>query len=386
MMQTIKGTIHCKYNSKFIESVKMMKLYGKLFVFILLLMWSSGVSAQKGSRITTVVIDAGHGGKDPGALGKHSREKDVALAVALKTGHYIEKYLPDVKVIYTRKDDRFVELYKRAEIANKNNADFFISIHCNSNPSPKPYGAETYVMGLHKSNANLNVAMTENAAIMFEDDAGKTYNGFDAKSAESYIRFSLFQGEYLDQSQQLAYDIQRQFHDRVGRNDRGVHQAGFLVLWRTAMPGVLVELGYLSNPTEEKFLMSEQGQVFMASAIYRAFKEYKLNYEKENKVVATPEKKAGSSSKTNLIYKVQFYTSRRNISLSARRFKGLNEVKVYRQNGLYKYTTGNYSTLDRANQYLEKIKQAGFNDAFVVIFKDGKRISLEEAKRIKNRH
>ena len=136
MMQTIKGTIHCKYNSKFIEFVKMMKLYGKLFVFILLLMWSSGVSAQKGSRITTVVIDAGHGGKDPGALGKHSREKDVALAVALKTGHYIEKYLPDVKVIYTRKDDRFVELYKRAEIANKNNADFFISIHCNSNPSP----------------------------------------------------------------------------------------------------------------------------------------------------------------------------------------------------------------------------------------------------------
>lgn len=292
MMQTIKGTIHCKYNSNFIQSIKMWKLGGNIFALLFVMIFlSSQALAQKGSRITTVVIDAGHGGKDPGAMGKHSKEKDITLAVALKTGHYIEKYLPDVKVIYTRKDDRFVPLYKRAEIANKNKADFFISIHCNANKSSGPFGAETYVMGLHKSKANLDVAMMENASIMFEDNAGTTYDGFDPSLPQSYIQFTLFQSEYLDQSLQLAYDIQRQFKDRVGRRDRGVHQAGFLVLWKTAMPGVLVELGYLSNPTEEKFLLSEKGQVYLASAIYRAFKEYKQEFEKQNKVVAKAETK-----------------------------------------------------------------------------------------------
>ncbi|NOX87317.1 MAG: N-acetylmuramoyl-L-alanine amidase [Chlorobi bacterium] len=346
-----------------------------------MIFFSSGVNGQRGSKITTVVIDAGHGGKDPGALGKHSREKEITLAVALKTGHYIEKYLPDVKVIYTRKDDRFVGLYKRAEIANKNKADFFISIHCNSNKSPTPYGAETYVMGLHKSKANLDVAMMENAAIMFEADAGKTYDGFDATSAESYIQFSLFQSEYLDQSLQLAYDIQRQFHDRVGRRDRGVHQAGFLVLWKTAMPGVLVELGYLSNPTEEKFLMSEKGQIYLASAIYRAFKEYKLEYEKQNEIVKKPEKKV--PVKSNLNYRVQFFTNKKKIPLTNRRFKKTDDVQVYHQNGLYKYTSGEFSTLDSANRHLKKIKKAGFKDAFVVVFNGQERISFEEAKKLK---
>ena len=381
MIQTIKGTIHCKYNSNFIRSIKMKKLIQNIFVFILAMSFiSSPALAQRGSRITTVVIDAGHGGKDPGALGKHSREKDITLAVALKTGHYIEKYLPDVKVIYTRKDDRFIPLYKRAEIANKNKADFFISIHCNSNNSPKPYGSETYVMGLHKSNANLNVAMMENAAIMFEDNAGETYDGFDATAPESYIQFSLFQSEYLDQSLQLAYDIQRQFHDRVGRKDRGVHQAGFLVLWKTAMPGVLVELGYLSNPTEEKFLLSEKGQVYLASAIYRAFKEYKQDFEKQNKVVANAETK---TPKPDLKYKVQFYTSKRKLPLTNRRFKKVDDVQMYDQNGIYKYTSGEFSTLDSANVHLNKVKEAGFKDAFVVVFKEGKRITLKEAKQLK---
>ncbi len=382
MIQTIKGTIHCKYNSNFKYSISMMKLSCKIIVLtIAMIFFSSVVKGQRGSKITTVVIDAGHGGKDPGAMGKHTREKDITLAVALKTGYYIEKYLPDVKVIYTRKDDRFVGLYKRAEIANKNKADFFISIHCNSNQSSKPYGAETYVMGLHKSKANLDVAMMENAAIMFEADAGKTYDGFDARSAESYIQFSLFQSEYLDQSLQLAYDIQRQFHDRVGRKDRGVHQAGFLVLWKTAMPGVLVELGYLSNPTEEKFLMSKEGQVYMASAIYRAFKEYKLEFEKQNKVVARAETK--NKTKPELKYRVQFYTNKKNIPLTNRRFKKVNDVRVYQQNGLYKFTSGEFSTPDSANRHLKTVKNAGFKDAFVVVFNGQKRISLKEAKQLK---
>ncbi len=381
MMQTIKGTIHCKYNSNFIQSIKMWKLGGNIFALLFVMIFlSSQALAQKGSRITTVVIDAGHGGKDPGAMGKHSKEKDITLAVALKTGHYIEKYLPDVKVIYTRKDDRFVPLYKRAEIANKNKADFFISIHCNANKSSGPFGAETYVMGLHKSKANLDVAMMENASIMFEDNAGTTYDGFDPSLPQSYIQFTLFQSEYLDQSLQLAYDIQRQFKDRVGRRDRGVHQAGFLVLWKTAMPGVLVELGYLSNPTEEKFLLSEKGQVYLASAIYRAFKEYKQEFEKQNKVVAKAETK---TTRPDLKYRVQFYTNKKNIPLTNRRFKKVSDVQVYQQNGMYKYTSGEFSTPDSANVHLKTVKKAGFKDAFVVVFKEGKRITLKEAKQLK---
>jgi len=344
--------------------------------------------AQKGSKIKTVVIDAGHGGKDPGALGKHSREKDIALAVALKTGSYIEKYLHDVKVIYTRKDDRFIELYKRAEIANKNNADFFISIHCNSNQSSQPYGAETYVMGLHKSKANLDVAMTENAAIMFENNASETYGGFDAGSAESYIQFSLFQDEYLDQSLELANDIQEQFRDRVKRKDRGVHQAGFLVLWRTAMPGVLIELGYLSNPTEEKYLMSEEGQVYLASAIYRAFKKYKQDFEKENTVVAKqPPVKADTVTikEEGLNYRIQFYTSPKKLPLTDKRFNKVGDINVYQQNGLYKYTTGSFKTMKDANKQLKKIKKTAFSDAFIVAFNGSKRISIKEAKRLEKR-
>jgi N-acetylmuramoyl-L-alanine amidase len=349
------------------------------------------VKAQKGSRITTVVIDAGHGGKDPGALGKHSREKDIALAVALKTGKYIEQYLPDVKVIYTRHTDRFIELYKRAQIANKAGADFFISIHCNSNPDKRAYGTETYAMGLHKSKANLNVAMMENAAITFEDDAGDTYEGFDANSPESYIRFTLFQNIFLDQSLELANKIEKQFKERVGRKSRGVHQAGFLVLWRTAMPGVLVELGFLSNPAEEKFLLSEKGQVFMASAIYRGFKAYKLAYEKENKPASVEEiVKEGNlpdeskKAPARLDYRVQFYTSPMQLELSSPRFKNLPGLSYYLHNGLYKYTSGHFSTLNKAIKHQSMVRNKGFSDAFIVPFVNNNRITLTQAEKIES--
>ncbi|MCF6341811.1 MAG: N-acetylmuramoyl-L-alanine amidase [Bacteroidales bacterium] len=345
--------------------------------------------AQKGSRITTVVIDAGHGGKDPGALGKHSKEKNIALAVALKTGKYIEEYLPDVKVIYTRSTDRFVELYKRAAIANEANADFFISIHCNSNNDSRAYGSETYAMGLHKSNANLNVAMKENAAITFEEDAGNAYEGFDANSPESYIRFSLFQNIFLDQSLELANKIEKQFKDHVGRKSRGVHQAGFLVLWRTAMPGVLVELGFLSNPTEERFLLSDKGQVYMASAIYRAFKSYKLEFEKENKPVRLNEIVENGNlpggtieNKGKLDYRIQFYTSPIQLVLSDPRFKNLPGLAYYLHNGVYKYTSGHFSTLERAIKHQKIVRDKGFTDAFVVPFTGKKRITLKQAGEI----
>ena len=349
------------------------------------------VKAQKGSKIRTVVIDAGHGGKDPGAMGKHSREKHIALAIALQTGKYIEKYLPDVAVIYTRKDDRFIPLHTRAEIANKNNADFFISIHCNSNPNTKAYGSETYTMGLHKSDANLGTAMLENAAILFEDDAEEQYEGFDANSNESYIRFSLFQNEYQDESNLLAAYVQGQFKSRVGRRDRGVNQAGFLVLWRTAMPGVLIELGFISNPTEEKFLMSEKGQSYMASAIYRAFRDYKVEFEKENQVVEivepeiiqleeqpSPEKIEG------LNYRVQFFTNRTKVSLSIPRYEGLMDLYVYEQYGLFKYTTGKFKSLNKAKQHLKDVKARRFSDAFIVYFNNDIRISKEEYEQMQS--
>ncbi len=365
----------------------MKRLLRIAIVFVLTFGALFHLNAQKGSRITTVVIDAGHGGKDPGAVGKHSKEKNIALAVALKTGKYIEENLPDVKVIYTRSTDRFVELYKRAQIANKANADFFISIHCNSNQNSRAYGTETYAMGLHKSNANLNVAMKENAAITFEKDAGDTYEGFDANSPESYIRFTLFQNIFLDQSLDLANKIEKQFKERVGRKSRGVHQAGFLVLWRTAMPGVLVELGFLSNPTEEKFLLSEKGQVYMASAIYRGFKTYKLEFEKENKPLEVKEiiengnpAAEAKAAVGKLDYRIQFYTSPMQLALSSPRFKNLPTLSYYLHNGMYKYTSGHFSSLDQALKHQKLVRQKGFADAFIVSFFEGERITLSQAR------
>ena len=365
-----------------------------LFVLLLVFSGSNLSNAQAGSKINTIVIDAGHGGKDPGALGKRSKEKDIALAVALKTGAYIEKNLPDVKVVYTRKDDRFIPLHKRAEIANKNNADFFLSIHCNAAESSKASGAETYIMGLHKDEQNLNVAMKENAAILFEENADDEYSGFDANSVESYIQFSLLQNENLDQSSALADNIQKQFKDRVGRKDRGVYQAGFLVLWRTAMPGVLIELGYISNAEEEKFLNSENGQVYMASAIYRAFRDYKKEYEKENdrpkpvvRKVEKPEPKTAASehkTATGLNYRVQFYTNPRQIVLKDKRFKGVPDLEVYYHNGMYKYTSGRFNTMDEAKARVPLIKSLGFTDAFVGAFNGNERISFERARQIES--
>jgi N-acetylmuramoyl-L-alanine amidase len=353
-------------------------------VFFLVFHYTGVIRAQ--NKITTVVIDAGHGGKDPGAMGKHSREKDITLKVALKTGHYIEKYLKDVKVIYTRKTDRFVELKKRTKIANDNKADVFISIHCNSSRSSAPYGAETYTMGLHKDKANLDVAMMENAAILLEDNAKDEYGGFNPNAPESYIELSLLKDENLDQSLELASLVQKQFKDRVGRKDRGVNQAGFLVLWRATMPSILIELGFLSNPTEERFLNSEEGQAYMASAIYRAFKEFKIAYEKEN-VVQGEEKTehiAKTQPKSGLNYRIQFYTNPRSVPLTDKRFRALDDVSSYYHNGLYKYTSGHYKTLAEAERHLKKVRNKGYGDAFIVPFSGDKRISPAEAREMEH--
>ena len=369
------------------------------------------------TRIDRVVIDAGHGGEDPGALGKHSREKDIVLAIALKTGEYIEKNMPDVNVIYTRKSDVFIELYKRAQIANESHADLFISIHCNANPRTSPYGAETYVMGLHKSEDNLEVAKLENAAILLESDYTANYEGFDPNSDEAYIVFNLYQNIFLDQSLSMAVNVQEQFRERVGRNDRGVKQAGFLVLYRTTMPGVLIETGFLSNTEEERYLMSEEGQVYLASAIYRAFRDYKnkmessasdllsgaeKNREKPDLPKTPPEKTTSkpdksmnpapsekpatkpsdspAASRDNVFFRVQFYSSSERLPLNSKLFKGIQDVREYSHGGLYKYTTGNESTLEKASTLCKTIRSMGFNDAFVVAFQNEMRITLDKAR------
>lgn len=237
-------------------------------------------SQNNEGKLKKVVIDAGHGGKDPGCVGKIINEKKVALNIALKLGSYIKQNMPEVEVIYTRDGDYFIELNERAAIANRANADLFISIHANAQPKgSNVYGTETFVMGLHRSDANLEVAKRENSVIKYEDNFESQYDGFDPNDPSSYIALALMQSANLDQSLYFAAKVEDQFKNRVGRSSRGVKQAGFLVLYKTTMPSVLIEAGFLTNRNEEKFLATDQGQDYMASAIYRAFKEYKKDID-----------------------------------------------------------------------------------------------------------
>jgi N-acetylmuramoyl-L-alanine amidase len=228
--------------------------------------------------LRTVVIDAGHGGKDPGCHGKSVQEADIALSVALELGRVITENMPGVKVVYTRQRDEFIELHDRAAIANKYKADLFISLHCNSGPTLIA-GTETYTMGLHAAEGNLEVAKRENSVILKEENYKNKYEGFDPNSPQGHILFSLYQNAYIENSLVFASKIENQFQARLGRSSRGVKQAGLLVLWKTSMPSVLVEIGFLTNAKEEKYLNNKTNQVYIASGIYRALKEYKADIE-----------------------------------------------------------------------------------------------------------
>lgn len=340
-------------------------------------------------HVNTVVLDAGHGGRDPGALGSYSKEKDITLAIALKAGAYIEEHLPDVRVIYTRKDDTFVELHKRASIANSNEADLFISIHCNANRSSAPYGSETYVMGLHKTEDNLEVAKLENKAILKEENYADMYQGFDPDQDEDYITLTMFQDAFLDQSTKFAKALQDQFRERVKIKDRGVKQAGFLVLHQTAMPGVLVETGFLSNPRDENYLNSEKGQVYIASAIYRAFRDYKNDVERsDNKAqpVATHQELI-PTPEPEILFRVQIATFDTPKPLNHKKFRGADYIMEYYHNGIFKYTAGKFDNISDAVDYMNELKkEKKFRDCFVVAFKDNERISVDEARTLlKNR-
>jgi len=259
--------------------------YLRILSFMLIILVFSSFQTLNSSKfyVKTIVIDAGHGGHDPGAVYGGIHEKNVALAISLELGRIISENMPDVKVLYTRNKDEFIGLLERAEFANKNNASLFLSIHCNASENTTAFGTETFVMGLAKDEANLNVAMKENSVIKLEEDYEVKYEGFDPNSPEAYIIFSLIQDAFQNQSTSLAAKIEHDFSSRVGRKSRGVKQAGLFVLWRTSMPSVLIETGFISNQKERDFLTSKTGQVYLASAIFRAFRGYREELEGSSK-------------------------------------------------------------------------------------------------------
>jgi N-acetylmuramoyl-L-alanine amidase len=359
--------------------------------------FTQGKGSETLNKKIKVVLDAGHGGQDTGAIGKNAKEKDIVLSITLKVGAYIEKYLPQVEVIYTRKTDVFIPLNERAQIANNNNADLFISIHANSNPNTKPSGTETFAMGLHKTQGNLEVAKKENSVIVFEEDYNVKYEGFDPKSAESYIIFSLMQNTHLDQSLLLASYVQDEFREKALRKDRGVKQAGFLVLWNTSMPSILVETGFISHAEEEAYLMSDQGQEFLASAIYRAVKKYirEINADEsllipvsetnlatatntetnhENGVEQTPNT---SSNAASIEFRVQITSSSKQIQPNHPVFDGFNDIFEFQENGLFKYATGLFSDYQSVKNYQLSLKDK-FPGAFIVAFQNNKKIDLKK--------
>jgi len=346
------------------------------------------IAAKSGPKTDgkwVIVIDPGHGGRDPGALGSFSREKDINLAIALKTGRYLKENLPNATVIYTRDNDSTVDLIERPRIANKNKADLFISIHTNWAKSKSVAGSETFVMGHTKDQANLEVAMKENEVILLEEDYSTKYAGFDPKSPESYIMFTLMQNVFLEQSTELAAKIQNQFNTRVNRRDRGVKQAGFWVLYNTTMPAVLIETGFITNPEEEKYLNSEQGQDYLASAIFRACRDFLNEIESKSEISAarnTGPAVTGSSgintAAGKMVFMVQIATTSARREIRPDNFKGLRDIVEIEEQERFKYATGSFDEYHDAVKYRKEI-EAFYPDAFVVAVKDNKILPLQQA-------
>jgi N-acetylmuramoyl-L-alanine amidase len=374
------------------------------------------VPAKKSDgKVRKVVIDAGHGGKDPGNLGTgryKKREKNIALDVALLVGGYIEKYVPDVEVVYTRKTDKWVELHERTTFANSQEADLFISIHCDAFTNSQAYGCASIVQGMNHNDENMRVAQAENSVILLEDNYEEKYEGFDPSKPETYIMFTMQQNAYFEQSISLANKVQNQFRTRVSRKDRGVKQQPLYVTSRTTMPAILIELGFLTNKKEEDFLNSQNGKELMASAIYRSFKEYKTEREtqilvnnqpiqesviaehlddkqeeekleeEEDVVVIAPIPEENTPENKVPIYKVQIATSTKKLELLPQNFNGLNDIDVYEEYKLFKYTLGTFKTLEEAKKALSEAKQKGYSDAFLIAFYQNKKISIKEAQRL----
>lgn len=372
--------------------IEKTKRYSRIYAIltcVLLISYSSAYAQEDEafySAIKTVVIDAGHGGKDPGCHGASAKEKHVCLAMALQLGDLIKSKYPEIKVVYTRSTDVFVELGERAKIANRNNADLFICIHANA-ASAQAYGTETYVLGLHRTESQQRVAERENSTIHFEEDGGAKYKDFDM-SPDAIIARQIQLSVFLDQSISFASKLQTEFKG-IGRHDRGVKQAGFLVLYKTTMPSVLIETGFLTNPKEEKFLNTPETQKKMSASMFKAFEKYKNELEgvEEETENETPffekeeivETEIEEINSNDVVFKVQIETSEKKIPLTSTKFKGYT-VSEYTQNGLFKYTVGNsVNDFQEANNMKKKLRESGFQHAFVVGFLNGERINLQKA-------
>jgi N-acetylmuramoyl-L-alanine amidase len=400
-----------------------------LMILVMLLIlnpWSSRGDVKSPSGISTIIIDAGHGGKDPGAVVGKAVEKNIVLDIALRLGRLIKHELPDVKVIYTRNADFFVPLFQRSVIANTNNADLFISIHANYCKTPSVKGTETYVLGLHRTQDNLDVAKKENSVILLEEDYTKRYEGFDPNSPESYIMFELIQDNYIEQSVMFAGMVQDIFRQHAQRADRDVRQAGFLVLRETAMPSVLIETGYLSNKSEAAYLMTENGRETIASSIFRSLKNYKSRFESrlnpaagerniktqqlaEKKVIKKnnpeispdikeikPVEKANkpqSSTKADVkpikknsvektqdeyTFAIQISASKIKLPLKSKIFKGIEDIKEIKVGEYFKYYCLESKSLAQTNKSFSLIR-AKIPDAFITGMKNGQPIPVKEA-------
>ncbi|MDO6759305.1 N-acetylmuramoyl-L-alanine amidase [Tamlana sp. 2_MG-2023] len=366
----------------------------KILHFVLIIMGltcASFVRAdnEQPNKKFVVVLDAGHGGHDPGNMGNGFKEKEIALKVVLRVGELLEKN-PNIKVIYTRKSDKFIDLFVRGKIANEANADLFVSVHCNAHGS-SAHGTETFVLGTHRNNTNFEVAKKENSVIFMEEDYEKNYAGFDPNSPESVMSILLSQEEYLDQSIMLASLIQKAFTNTLQRKDRGVKQAGFIVLHQTVMPSVLVETGFLSYKKEGAYLNSSKGQQQISEAIFNAILEYKKGLDKsvhgylpvENVIEEvssqTIENKEIPIIDSSIVFKVQIAASSKFIENQPYNFNGLHSVSSIKTAGLYKYYYGNTSSYEEVKGFESEAKKNGYPSSFIVAFKDGNKIPLGDA-------
>ena len=373
-------------------------------IILSLFLFFGYISFSQSNQKFTVILDAGHGGKDPGNSYHGFVEKEIALKTTLK----LEKYLKrdaNIVVVYTRKSDVFIELKDRPKKANSIDANLFVSIHCSSVDNPIPFGTETFVMGLARSNGNLEIAKQENSVILLEKDYKQTYKGFDPKKPETLIGLKILQEDYLDRSINLASKIESNFKNKLHRKSRGIKQTPLWVLDAAYMPSVLIELGFLSNGEEGQYLNSEEGQNSMAESIASAIIAYRKEYsaaesdetyeeKKPNKIVDHGTKDTSKTSKakkvlgthelkaakTNVVFKIQFAAGTNNIKLNPANFNGLKDVSMTTSNGtLYKYAYGSTSDFSIAKEDLKVVQSKGYTSAYIIAFKDGKNITIQEA-------
>jgi N-acetylmuramoyl-L-alanine amidase len=358
-----------------------------IFIILITIHVSASGTGTRYDKNWVIVIDAGHGGKDPGAIGSFSSEKNITLPIALKTGEYIEQNIKKVTLIYTRDNDSFVEIRDRADIANKNKADLFISIHANWAKSKNVHGTETFFMGITKDQQNLEVAMKENEVILLENDYTTKYEGFDPKSTESYVMFSLMQNIFQKQSQSLAWRIQTQYKEKNDRIDRGVKQAGFVVLFMTTMPSVLTETGFITNQSEEKYLNSKEGQDYIASSIFRACRDYINEIDSKSGISAVVEQNPVQkvtkdiTEKTvegEIVYMVQVLSSSAKIEIKPGNFKGLIDITEIKTSERYRYASGRLPGYAEAVKFRNQLREI-YPDAFVIAVRDNKILPLQQA-------